>query len=338
MTFGNATLLWTTLLAPFAAILAAYFWRRRLQAQESWASNGLWPRLGVICRRRRQVGSVMLLALSVLGAALALGQPRWGSVEEEVERSGVDIVFVLDSSLSMAAQDAKPSRFHIAQVIVRRLVRALPGHRVALVQAEGDGIVLAPLTIDTAVMDLLLDTVQPGTGPTPGTKLAPSIEAATELFPPGSDKHRTLVVISDGEDHGGRLGQLSALLERSGIVTHCLGVGSTEGVPIPLPETGTLQYKKDSEGDVVITRLSEDALENLSRASGGLYLRVTSAAEDLTPILEAIAGMERRTFESETLISQAERFQWPLAASICSLMLFLGWRPFQGTSENELGS
>ncbi len=99
---------------------------------------------------------------------LALAQPRWGESEQKIERHGVDVVFVLDTSLSMATTDLPPNRLWVAQTLVRRLVQALPGHRVALVQAEGDGVVMVPLTADSAVLDLVLDAVLPGSLPTPG--------------------------------------------------------------------------------------------------------------------------------------------------------------------------
>ena len=111
-------------------------------------------------------------------------------------------------------RDVAPSRLFVAKALVRRMVRALPGNRVGLVQAEGTGVVLAPLTLDGGVLDLLLDTVEPGSLPTPGTELAPGLETALRLFGEESEKHRVLVVLSDGEDHGGGVNERIALLKR----------------------------------------------------------------------------------------------------------------------------
>lgn len=326
MSWGEPSLLWLALLAPAAAALALWAWRRRLAAATAWAARGLWDRLLAAHRGRRVALSVATLALAVLGTGLALARPRWGAATERVERRGVDLVFLLDSSLSMAAADVPPSRLYVAKSLVRRLVGGLPGNRVALVQTEGTGIVLAPLTIDAAVVDLLLDTVEPGSLPVPGTELGPGFEAALRLFPPGERKHRVLVVLSDGEDHGGGLERLVETLRQEGVVAHTLGIGTPQGAPLPLPGGG---YKKDDDRRVVISRLHEDTLETLARETGGVYLRVTSAAADLRDVVESVEGMEKRTLEGQSLSSLEERFQWPLGLACLALVLHLALRPFR---------
>lgn len=345
MPFGEPRLLWLALLAPLAALAARRLWRRRLDADAAWASRGLWDRLLDGYRPRRLAASVALLAVAVLATGVALAQPRWGSVEREVERRGVDVVFVLDSSLSMNARDVTPSRLFAAQTLVRRLVREMPGNRVALVQAEGEGVVMTPLTLDGAVIDLLLDAIAPGTLPVPGTRLAGPLRQALGLFDPGGRGHRVVVVLSDGEDHGGGLGPALDELRREGVVVHALGVGTPQGAPVPLPagprqrdgssqragisqRGGEPQLKRDAEGQVVISRLAEEVLEQAADATGGVYLRATGAGADLAPLIEPIEGMATRRFESETLDTRAERFQWPLALAAAALAAHLAAGPF----------
>ena len=326
MSFAQPNLLWLLLIAPVVAWLAAAVWRRRLEADAAWASRGLWDRLLPAYAPRRIALSVAFLTLAVAGAALALARPRWGSGEQTVERKGVDVVFLVDSSLSMAAQDVQPSRLFVAKALIRRMVRELPGNRVGLVQTEGTGVVLAPLTLDGGVLDLLLDTVEPGSLPTPGTELAPGLETALRLFGEGGEKHRVLVVVSDGEDHGGGVEDRIARLKESGVVVHSLGVGTLEGARVPVP--GANAFKRDAEGNLVTSRLHEDVLEGLARGTGGGYLRVTSAAADPAPILREIDRMEKRTIESQTLSTLEERFQWPLALAVLALALYLVVGPF----------
>lgn len=331
MTFAHPKLLWLLLIAPVVALLAVVVWRRRLAADAAWASRGLWDRLLPAFSPNRIWLSVALLTLAVAGSGLALARPRWGSGEQTVERKGVDVVFLVDSSLSMAAQDVQPSRLFVAKALVRRMVRELPGNRVGLVQTEGTGIVLAPLTLDGGVLDLLLDTVEPGSLPTPGTELAPGLETALRLFGEGEEKHRVLVVLSDGEDHGGGVEDRIARLKESGVVVHSLGVGTLEGARIQLP--GSNAFKRDAEGNLVTTRLHEEVLEGLARGTGGSYLRVTSAAADPAPILRDIDRMEKRTLESQTLSTLEERFQWPLALAALALALHLVLGPFAPARE-----
>ena len=132
MTFARTDLLWLLLAAPLVAVAAVWLWRRRLSALSAWAARSLWSRLALDVGQRRIAASVASLALTVLAVTAALTEPRWGTVEETVEREGVDVVFVLDSSLSMAADDIKPDRMTVGRNLVRRLAHRLPGHRVAL--------------------------------------------------------------------------------------------------------------------------------------------------------------------------------------------------------------
>jgi len=344
MDFAHPDHLWLTIAAPAALVLAALGWRRRLAATAAWAARSLWDRLLTGHSRRRLWLWSVLLAVAVAAVAVTLARPRWGSSEQEVERRGVDVAFVLDTSLSMATRDVPPSRLWVAQTLVRRLVEAMPGNRVSLVQAEGDGVVMTPLTADAAVVDLLLDAVLPGSLPTPGTELAPALEKAIELFPEGSSKHKVVVLLSDGEDHGGALDRVAEKLEESGAVLHAVGVGTLEGKPLELPRHeadgdggAPLEYKRDQEGNVVVSRLVESTLEELARDTGGVYLRATSPAADLGRILEEIEGMEKHRYGSEVVSTLEERFQWPLALAIAALVLQALVPPFRSPRSGEEG-
>ncbi|HEY0513660.1 MAG TPA: VWA domain-containing protein [Thermoanaerobaculia bacterium] len=326
MSFAAPSLLWLALLAPAVVAAAFWLWRRRLAADAAWAARNLWGRLLPAYAPNRLTLSVALLALAVLGAALALARPRWGAGEQKVERKGVDVVFLVDSSLSMAAPDAPPSRLFVAKSLVRRMVRDMPGNRVGLVQTEGDSLALAPLTLDGGVIDLLLDAIDPGSLPTPGTELAPGVETALRLFGHGGEKHRVLVMLTDGEDFGGGIDGEIARLKDEGVVVYAFGIGTQQGSTVPIP--GTSELKKDQDGNVVVSQLHEDGLESLTRATGGSYLRATSAAADPTAIVRQIDRLEKRTIESQTLSTLQERFQWPLALAALALLLHLGAGPF----------
>lgn len=343
LTFARPELLLLALLAPVTAVVAAFLWRRRMRAVEAWASRALWDRLLGAVSRRRLAASVTLLALAVLGAGLALAQPRWGESRERVERKGIDVVLVLDASLSMGARDlgsqGGASRLAVAETLVRRLVQAMPGNRVALLAAEGDGVVMAPLTTDAAVIDLLLDGIEPGSLPVPGTRLADSLDRLPELYPSGAPsgappgdrsgmgRHRAAILISDGEDHGGALPESLARLAEAGIVVHTLGVGTLEGAPVPIPGMpGAVRRRKD--GSVVISHLREDVLETVARDTGGVYLRAQDPGRDLEPVLTALDALEKKAHETAVRETRAERFQWPLAVAVVALLAHLALAPF----------
>lgn len=331
MIFAHPQWLILLLGVPVMVALAAVCWRRRLKATAMWASRGLWNRLLESYEPWRLVVSCGALGLTLAGLALALAQPRWGQGEQQVERQGVDVVIILDTSLSMATNDVQPNRLWVAQTLIRQLVELLPGNRIALVQAEGDGVVMVPLTADVAVIDLLLDAVLPGSLPTPGTELDAAVRRAMALFPEGEDKHRVIVMLSDGEDHGEKLEATADELRDSGTILHAIGVGTREGKPLEVPQlegAGGLEYKRDQDGQIVVSRLVEESLESLSRETGGLYLRADGAATDLGNLVERIQGMEKRSFGSEIVNTLEERFQWPLGLAILALIVHLGVSPF----------
>jgi len=331
LVFGEPRRLWLAALAPVTAVIAALLWRRRLRASAAWAARGLWRRLLPSYGRRRLVVSVLLLTLAVAGAALALTRPRWGRAEQEVERRGADVVFVLDSSLSMGAMDLAPDRLFVAETLVRRLLEAMPRNRVGLVQMEGTAEVLSPLTYDSSVIELLLDVVEPGSLDRPGTRLEPALATAAQLFFPGGETHRVVVLASDGEHHGDDLSTIARRMAEAGVVIHTLGVGSLDGAPVPVPgpKEARLSYKMDDRGETVVSRLGEGLLESLARSTGGVYLRVNGPAIDLDPVLRRIRELEGGSVGRERVELQEERFQWPLATGVLALFAHLACGAFR---------
>ncbi len=327
MNFADPLLIWLAFAAPAAAVAAYWLHRRRAAAEAAWASRAIEPRLRSGSRPRPPLWAAILLAVTTLGIVLALARPRWGESIEKIDQRGVDIVFVLDTSASMAAYDVLPSRIWLGQSLVRRMAQQLPGNRVALVQAEGVGVVMAPLTVDVAVLDLLLDAVEPGSLPLPGTQFAPALRKAIALFPAGHDKQRVVVLLSDGEDHDEEVTPVLGELTEAGIVVHTVGVGTTQGAPVPVAGREG-EFKRTTGGEVVISRLQPDVLENLAQATGGVYLEASNANADPRPILDRIQAMQKRGLSSSTVATLEERFQWPLAAAAAALALWLAVSPY----------
>jgi Ca-activated chloride channel family protein len=327
MSFGAPGLAPLLLAAPIAAALAAWLLARRRRAESAWVGRALEARLRTGGAPRPPWWIATLVGLSLLLLALALLRPRWGSSIETVERRGLDLVFVVDTSLSMNAGDVAPSRLWLAQSLVRRLTAALPGHRVALVAAEGDGEVLVPLTVDAAAIDLVLDGVAPGSLPLPGTRLAPALERAVGLFPEGGDTHRAIVVVSDGEDHGGELDRAIETVRGAGARLFTVGVGTSQGAPIPL--VGAAGVKRDARGEVVISRLHADVLRRLAEGAGGEYFEASTAGFEPAPLARAIAALGGRAIESTTVQTLEERFQWPLGLAVGVLIALLALSPWR---------
>lgn len=329
MNFARPLLLWLALAAPLAAAGAAALVARRRRNEAAWAARGLWPRLRLGGSPTAAAGIATLVGLATLGTALGLARPRWGESARTVERQGVDIVFVLDTSASMGAYDVTPNRLWLGQNLIRQLVERLPGNRVALVAAEGVGVVMSPLTVDAAVIDLVLDAIEPATLPIPGTRFAPGIERALELFPEGTEKHRVIVLVTDGEDHSEKLERTIEKLRDEHVVAFTLGVGTERGGPVPVPGQAG-QFKRDRQGEIVVSHLQPAGLRQLAEATRGAYFAVDSTAFDPQPLVDKISSLERRTIESASTSSLEERFQWPLAAAALALALWLldaAWGP-----------
>jgi len=334
MNFAEPRLLALLALAPLAALAAVWIARRRAAAETAWVARGLTARLRAGGPARPVALVASLVALALAATTLALARPRWGESTERVERKGVDVVFVLDTSASMATGDVPPSRLWLAQSLVRRIAQRLPGNRVALVQAEGTGVVMAPLTVDVAVLDLLLDAVEPGTLPLPGTQLGPAVERALTLFPEGGDKHRVVVLVSDGEDHGEGLASAVEALHASGAVLHAIGVGTAHGAPVPVPGRPG-EFKRDRGGQVVVSRLHPETLKSLAEATGGVYLEAERADADPAAIVARIARMEGRSLDAAEVNTLEERFQWPLALAVAAVLALVALSPYGRRAAEE---
>lgn len=328
MNFAEPRLALFAFAAPVGAALAWWLLARRSRAESAWASRAVEPRLRPLDRPRPPLLTALLVGLALLGIALGLARPRWGESIETVEQKGVDVVFVLDTSASMAAYDVTPSRLWLAQSLVRRMAANLPGNRVALVQAEGVGVVMSPLTVDVAVLDLLLDAVEPGSLPVPGSQIGPAIERATQLFPAGAEKQRVMVVLSDGEFFGEDLTPAIERLKTAGVVVHAVGVGTAAGAPVPQPGRPN-EFKRGKGGDVVVSRLDAAPLEKLAAETGGIYLAAATSNAEADPIVSRILDMEKRDLASATLTTLEERFQVPLAVALAALLLRLALTPYR---------
>jgi Ca-activated chloride channel family protein len=244
-----------------------------------------------------------------------------------VSRTGSDVVVVLDTSLSMAAADVSPNRLELARHSAVSLVRRLAGNRISLVTFAGKATVACPLTLDSEAVLLFLDSVDLEAVPVPGTALAEALDRTAELFQPGpaaaaGGRGRAVVLFTDGEDHEEGLDDAVENLKRTGVPVYAVGIGTARGGPIPLGNGSdpTAGYKKDREGRVVTTRLSEEVLEKVGLGTGGRYYRSTPAELEIDEIVEAISGMDATEFGNVLRMRYEERFQVPLGLALLAIL------------------
>jgi len=327
MRFVYPELLW--LLAALPLLGAATWWaaaRRRRALRRFAGGEDFLPRFDVEVSVHRRVAKQLLLHAGLAALVVAAARPQWGTRLEPVTRRGVDVVVVLDHSLSMAADDLPPSRLARARHEVDSLLGELSGDRVALVTFAGEATLLCPLTLDHAAVRLFLDTVEAETVQVPGTALAEALRLGLATLgdspEPGGERGRAIVLLTDGEDHEGGVDEVIEEIKRAGVAVYAIGCGTTRGSPIPVSDESGLRtgYKKDREGRVVTTRLDESILELLALDTGGRYHRATASEVEVGEIAQALSGMDAHEFGAVLRARYEERFQVPLALAVLALV------------------
>ena len=321
--FGAESLLYAYLLLP--ALVALEWWAaaRRRRALDRFGERGRIDRLtAAVSRRGRMMRTVLMLAAVVL-LVTALARPQFGDRVDTVRREGQDVVVALDLSASMEAEDVAPNRLAAAKLAVARLIERLDGDRIGLVAFAGEAFVQSPLTLDYAAATLFLNAMEPGLVPVPGTDLGQAIEVALDGFGEAGERTRQIVVITDGEDHEGAL---DAAVERAvdeGVRIYAVGMGSTEGVPIPsFDETGAPNgFLRDEEGGVVTTRLDDVTLQRVADRTGGAYYHAaTGSGAAFERLVEELTGGEGAEIESREVTRYEEQYQIFLGLALLLLV------------------
>ncbi len=322
MIFDTPQWLFALLALPLAVLAEIWLTGRDRQRLSRLVARPLWDR---VVRRPNERWRWIRLTLVLLGAAgliVALARPQWGIVREKIEREGVDVVLVLDTSGSMATPDVAPNRFFLARQALLQLMTRLEGDRFALVAFEGEAYPLAPLTLDADAVGLFLETAEPGIVPAPGTSLGVGLTKGLEAFVDEERRNKVLVLVSDGEDLEGDVDAAVAAAREAGVIVHTVGVGTEAGEPVPEfdSEGRATGYKRDASGAPVVSRLNTATLEAIASGTGGRMFRLTASDTSLGALASAIEGMERRALAREWSYRRRERYQGPLALGLVLVM------------------
>ncbi|MFI5006495.1 MAG: VWA domain-containing protein [Solirubrobacterales bacterium] len=325
MIFEAPAWLFGLLALPAIAALEAWLTGRDRDRTAQLVARPLWARVVRRPAERWRFVRIALLLLGASGIVLALARPQWGIVREKVEREGVDVVLVLDSSGSMATEDVSPNRFFLARQALAALITRLEGDRFGLVAFEGEAYPLVPLTLDADALSLFLDTVEPGIVPAPGSALGVGLAKGLDLFVDKDRRNKVMVLVSDGEDLEGDVEDAVRKAKEAGVVVHTVGVGTEAGQPVPDfdREGRRTGFKRDPSGQAVVSRLNPATLEAIARGTGGKMFRLTPADTSLSGLASAIEGMEQKTLAREFSYRRKERFQVPLAVGLFAVALGL---------------
>ena len=259
--------------------------------------------------------ALVAFIIIVLGAA-NLQKP--GSMEN-VQRKGVDVMLVLDVSKSMLARDIKPSRLERAKQLLLRLTDQLQNDRIGLILFAGRAYLQMPLTSDHGAARMYIQDASPDAVPTQGTVIGDALRMANTAFNSKERKYKSIVLVSDGEDHDPEALKVAKELAANGVMINTVGIGSPDGAPIEDPATGEL--KKDEEGHTVISKLNEAELQQLADATNGQYLRLDNVDDALITMTQQLDNAEKKSMSDAEFIDYKSYFQWFLAAALWLLLV-----------------
>ena len=266
-----------------------------------------------------------LFLLAITAIIIGLANPQIGSKMEEVKREGVDLMIAVDLSNSMLSEDLQPSRLQRAKQAISRLIDRLQGDRIGLVVFAGDAYVQLPITTDYSAAKLFLSTINTNIISNQGTAIGKAIGISLNSFDFENTQNKAIVVITDGENHEDDAIEMADAAAEKGVFVHTIGMGSVEGGPIPIKNRyGQLKgYRKDKQGNTIISKLNEEMLQEIAQAGGGSYIRANSTQSGLNALFEEINKMEKKEIGSKIFTDYKDRFQIFIGLAILLLLLDL---------------
>jgi len=254
---------------------------------------------------------------------LGLVNPKIGTKLETVKREGVDIVFAIDVSKSMLAEDIAPNRLEKAKRLVSEIINQLASDRIGIIAYAGQAYPQLPITTDYGAAKMFLQAMNTNMLSSQGTAINAAIDLASTYYNDEEQTNRVLFIVSDGEDHSERT-TIDALENaiQNGIRVFTLGVGKPKGAPIPIKRNGVVEsLKKDSQGEVVITKLNEAVLSEIADKGNGIYIDGSNTDKAVELIKEQLAQMDKKEFEAKQFAEYKDQFQWFLGIALFFLFL-----------------
>ena len=321
MNFGAPYWFWTLLAIPLLALLFVRAERRAAVRLREFVSDRLLPNLArtVDWRRRRLRFALVLLGFAL--AITALAKPQWGYTYEEVKRKGLDLIFAVDTSRSMLSNDVPPSRLQRVKLATQDLLHELLGDRVGLVAFAGRAFLQAPLTIDYSAAVESINDLDTNTIPEGGSNISAAIDLAVQTFGKSAIGNRALIIFTDGEELSGDAIKTAQAAADAGVRIFTVGVGTPEGSLIPITGEGVgTGFVKDSNGQVVKSKLDEKRLKEIAEATDGFYIHLEDGPRTMKRLFgEGLAKMQAGDIDDRMSRRPIERYQWPLGAALLVL-------------------
>ena len=263
-----------------------------------------------------------MVALGLTLLVIALVNPKMGTQLKTVKRQGVDIVFAIDVSKSMLAEDIAPNRLEKSKQIVSKIIEELGSDRVGIIIYAGNAYPLLPITTDHGAARMFLQNAHPEMVSSQGTAINEALDLAKTFFDDDTQTNRFLFIISDGEDHEENSAETAAELVDLGIKTYTIGIGTNKGSPIPVKRNGKfIGYKKDRDDEVVITKLNVETLKDIAEKGDGSYIYGNRTSSTIEYVEDLLLKADKKEFETKQFSDYKDQFQWFIGFGLLLLLL-----------------
>ena len=317
--FADPNVLYLLIILPFVAIFYFYSNYRRTKRLRKYGDPELLSMLMPEASAHRPVFKFWVLWIALGLSIVMLARPQFGTRLEKVKRSGIETIIALDISNSMLAEDVVPSRLEKAKSLISRLVSNFNDDKVGLIVFAGDAFTQLPITSDYISAKMFLESITPSLISSQGTNIGEAIRLAIKSFTPQEKVGRAIIVITDGENHEGGAVEAAKEAASKGMKVFVLGIGSPDGAPIPLE--GSNDYRKDNQGNVIVTRLNEQMCREVAQAGNGVYIRVDNSSSAQALLQKEIDKLTKSDLESTVYSNYNEQF--PALAWIIIVLLII---------------
>ncbi len=317
--------LYLLFIIPILLVLFLYnqFWKRKKQRE--FGDLVLIKKLSPEKSTFKPVLKLITVLLGLTCLIIGLINPKMGTKMETVKRQGIDIVFAVDISKSMLAEDVAPNRLEKSKQIVSQLINQFGSDRIGIIAYSGSAFPVLPITTDYGVAKMFLQTMNPGMISSQGTSIDEAIDLATKQFDKKDKTSKLLIIISDGEDHSENAEEAAIEAEKLGLKIITIGVGTENGGTIPLKnefgEASSLQ--KDKDGNVVITKRNAEVLAKIAKSAKGGYVDGNSTKEVVDYVKKALENIQKTEFEGTQMANFQSQFQWFLGVGFFLLFIDL---------------
>lgn len=315
--FAHTEYFYLLLLVPLMLVLFEYAMAQRKRRLAKFGTTKAVGRVAPEASVKRVRWKFWLLALAIVAIVVALARPQFGSKLKEVEREGVEIMVAIDVSNSMLADDFEPNRLERTKYAVGRVIDGLGEDKIGVIVFAGDAYVQLPITADHLTAKNFVQQISPSQVTKQGTAIGTAIDIAIGSFSSQSESSRVLVLVTDGENHEDDALLAAERAAQNGITIYTIGIGTPEGAPIRIDD----DFIRDSEGEIVVSKLDEESLQKIAITTGGAYVRATNQSVGLEEIVKLINQTEKAKFETEVFEEYDERFVGAVWVALVLLVL-----------------